>query len=491
MHTPPAPACPPATPPGHAPGGSLGIVRGTALYIAAVLGTGILVLPGLTASVAGPGSILAVAAVFVLSIPLAGTFAALAARYPDPGGVASYVRRALGNTPARIAGYWFYFGVCVGGPVVGVLGAEYIVAVLGVDRSAVGIVGLAILVPPFIANMFGLRVSGTVQLGLTALLLAVVIGVVSVAFPAADPANFAPLLPHGMAGVGTAISLFLWAFAGWEVGTHIAGEFKNPRTVIPWATGIAVVVVGAAYLLLQIVTVAVLGADAGDGPVPLIALVSAVAPGVGPVAVAVVAGVVVLGVVNVYLGAFGKLGASLGRDGDLPRWLAKGVEDGAVPRRALAVTAALIAVYYALMSAVGFDLGAFILIHTSCMAGIYALGMVAAVKILQRWSPGWWMAVVSSLLTLGLLVLAGPNLAIPAVLALAAVAVALVKRRSARREALREARRVALREAAAPAQPLSGATNNAGTVLAGPTAGTGPAVGAGPTAGVSPDLETT
>lgn len=412
--------------------GSLGLVRGTALYIAAVLGTGILVLPGLTASVAGPGSILAVAAVFLLSIPLAGTFAALAARYPDPGGVASYVRRALGNTPARITGYWFYFGVCVGAPVVGVLGAEYIVAVLGVDRSAVGIVGLAILVPPFIANLFGLRVSGTVQLGLTVLLLAVVIGVVAVSFPAADPANFSPFLPHGLGGVGTAISLFLWAFAGWEAGTHIAGEFKNPRRVIPWATGIAVVVVGIAYLLLQIVTVAVLGADAGDGPVPLITLVSAVAPGVGPIAVAIVAGVVVLGVINVYIGAFGKLGASLGRDGDLPRWLAKGVEDGAVPRRALTVTAVLTALYFVVMAAVGFNLTAFILVHTSCTAAIYAFGMIAAVRILDRWSIGWWMAVVASVLTAGMLVLAGPNLAIPAGLAVAALAVALVKRRLAR-----------------------------------------------------------
>jgi amino acid efflux transporter len=85
--------------------GSLGLVQGTALYIASVLGTGILVLPGLAAAAAGPASIVAVAAVLVLSIPLAGTFAALASRYPDPGGVASYVRRTLGDTAARMTGY--------------------------------------------------------------------------------------------------------------------------------------------------------------------------------------------------------------------------------------------------------------------------------------------------------------------------------------------------------------------------------------------------
>ncbi|MET0725826.1 MAG: amino acid permease [Leifsonia sp.] len=408
--------------------GSLGLARGTALYVASVLGTGILVLPGLAASVAGPASIVAVVAVFLLSIPLAGTFAALASRYPDPGGVASYARRALGNTWARMAGYWFYFGVCVGAPVLGVLGAEYAVAALGADRGAVIWVALGILVPPFVVNFFGLRVSGALQLVLTALLLVVVIGVVALSFPQADARNFEPFLPHGIAGIGTAISLFLWAFAGWEVGTHIAGEFRNPRRVIPIATAIAVVVVGAAYLTLQFVTVAVLGTRAGDSAVPLLDLVAESAPGYGPFVVAVIAAVVVVGVANAYIAAFGKLGASLGRDGDLPRWFAKGVEDGGVPRRSLSLTALLFGTYFALMVAQGFELTGFILVHTSCMAAIYAIGMIAAVRLLRTWSLGWWMAVVSSVLTIGLLVLAGPNLLIPAVLALAAVVVGLIKR---------------------------------------------------------------
>src|SRR5690606_27027592 len=123
--------------------GRLGIVQGTALYVASVLGTGLLVLPGLAADAAGPASVVAVLAVSALSIPLAGAFAALAARYPDAGGVASYVRRALGATAARMTGYWFYFGVCAGAPVVGVLGAEYVAAVAGIDRAGVPILAVA------------------------------------------------------------------------------------------------------------------------------------------------------------------------------------------------------------------------------------------------------------------------------------------------------------------------------------------------------------
>jgi amino acid efflux transporter len=418
------------SPRAHVP--TVGLLQGSALYIAAVLGTGILVLPALAAAKAGPASVLAVLAVLLLSIPLAGTFAALAARYPDAGGVATFVRLALGPTAARMAGYWFFFGVTVGIPVVAVLGASYIVAIFGGPPWAVVTVALLILVPPFVSNTYGLRVSGAVQLWFTGALVVIVVGVVAVSAPASRPENFTPFLPNGWGGVGAAVSLFVWAFAGWEAVTHLAGEFKNPRRTIPLATAIAIAAVGVAYLALQLVTVAVLGTTAGDSPVPLLDLVATTAPGIGPASVAAVATVVSLGVLNTYLGAFAKLGASLGRDGDLPRWFAAGAETGGIPRRSLAVVAVLALVYLAALIGEGLDLTPFILIHTSCMISVYALGMLAAVRLLERWSLGWWLAVVSCVLVAGLLVLAGVNLAIAAGLALAALVVTLVQRRRSR-----------------------------------------------------------
>ena len=315
--------------------GRIGLATASALYIAAVLGTGVLVLPGLAADAAGPASVLAVAVVLVLSIPLAGTFAALAARYPDAGGVATFVRLALGPTAARAAGYWFFFGVNFGVPVLAALGGNYLVAALGLDAAWVTPIGFGFVILPIILNFFGLRVSGRVQLGFSALLVIVVVGVVASAVPAVRVTHFTPFLPHGWTGVALAISLFVWAFAGWEAVTHIAGEFRNPRRTIPLATAIAVAVVGLAYLALQFVTVGVVGTNRTASAVPLIDLVSATLPGVGPVVVAVIAAVVIIGVSNAYLPAFANLGASLGRDGDLPAWFGRGAEPGAVPRRAL------------------------------------------------------------------------------------------------------------------------------------------------------------
>lgn len=416
------------------PRGGLGIGQGTALYIASVLGTGLLVLPGLAADAAGPASIVSVLAVIVLAVPLAGTFAALAARYPDPGGVASYVRRALGATAARATGYWFYFGVAAGFPVLAILGAEYLTATLHLDRAAVPFLVFAILVPPFAVNLMGVRVAGWVQFVLTGLLVGIVVFVVAAAFPAVEASRFEPFLPHGWAGVGTAISLFVWAFAGWEVGTHISGEFRDPRRSIPIATAIALVVTGIAYLLLQVVTVGVMGADAGAGAVPLLSLAEAVAPGVGPTAVGAVAAIVALGVMNSYLAAFGKLGASLAANGDLPRALAPGAEAGGVPRRALLLTFGIAVVYCTIALATGGDLQTFILVHTSNMVSIYAAGMIAATLILPRYTVGWFLAVGAAVLSIGLMVLAGANLLPAAVLAVAAVAVTGWRRVRARRD---------------------------------------------------------
>jgi amino acid efflux transporter len=414
--------------PAHPGTGRLGLPTASALYVAAVLGTGILLLPGFAAAAAGPGSVIGVGVVLVLSIPLAGAFAALAARHPDSGGVATFVRLALGPTAARAAGYWFLFGAGMGAPVVAVLGGSYLTAVTGIDPAWVPLIGLPFLLVPIVLAVFGLRFSGRVQLVLTALLLAVVVLVVASALPHARPHPFTPLLPHGWAGVGVVISLFVWAFAGWEAVTHLAAEFRRPHRVIPLATAIAVAVVGVSYLALQVATVVVMPARSAPSTVPLLDLTARTLPGVGPAIVAAIAVIVVLGVLNAYVPAMANLAASLGRDGHLPRWFARGAEAGAVPRRGVALVAVVCLGYTAAYFLLRIDLQVLVLVQTSSLVAVYLAGMVAAVRLLPRWTPGWWMACAGVVLTAGLAVLAGWHLVAPAALALVAAAVTIARR---------------------------------------------------------------
>lgn len=414
--------------------GRLGVAGGTALYVAAVLGTGILVLPALAAAAAGPGAILAVAALALISVPLAATFAALARRHPDAGGVATFARRAFGPTSARIVSYWFFFGTPIGAPIAALMTARYVVAVIGGDTVQTVLIAIALMVVPVAVTAFGVRFAASVQLVLSGALVAVLIFVLAAAAPHGSAQNLQPLLPHGWSGVGLAMSLYIWAFAGWEAVAGIGGEFRNPRRDIPRATALALVIVSVAYLAIQTVTVAVLGGAASTSAVPLLDLVEAATGSGGGVVVAVIAAIVVTGVFNAYLAAFSKLGAAMGRDGDLPAWFGRGAENGAVARRGLLLSALVMALYSVVVLASG-DLQPFILVHTSIAAAVYGLGVASAIVLLPRWSPGWWMAVLSCIFAAGLLLLAGWHLVFPAGIAVIAVVVGAFARRRRRNTA--------------------------------------------------------
>ena len=75
---------------------SLTTSRGAALYIGAILGPGLLLLPGLAAAEAGPASILAWLALLGLSGLFAAVFSALGRQVPSAGGVMGYVTAGLG-----------------------------------------------------------------------------------------------------------------------------------------------------------------------------------------------------------------------------------------------------------------------------------------------------------------------------------------------------------------------------------------------------------
>src|SRR3954451_22251275 len=104
----------------------LSLGQGTALFVGAVLGPGVLALPRLAAAAAGPASIVTWAVLLVLSVPVALTFAALGARYPDNGGVATFAGSAFGRHAAATVGWWFFLALPIGVPAGAWIGGEYV-----------------------------------------------------------------------------------------------------------------------------------------------------------------------------------------------------------------------------------------------------------------------------------------------------------------------------------------------------------------------------
>jgi amino acid efflux transporter len=400
----------------------LTVVQGAALSIGAVLGTGVISLPALAAEVAGPASLLAWLALVALSVPLAATFAALGARYPDSGGVSTYARLAFGRRAAAVIGWCFYVAVPVGAPAAAMFAGRYVADVLGGgSRTALAVAAVVTLIVAT-ANFFGLRVSGRLQLGLASVLVLLLVVATVAALPYADVANLRPFTPHGWSAIGSAAALLVWAFAGWEAVSSLAGDYRRPRRDLPRATAVAIVVVGVLYLAVATTSILVLGSAAGTSPAPLADLLALGIGGPVRMVTAMVAVLLTIGAMNAYFAGAAKLGAALGRDKALPRWFAEGSAAGEVPRRSLIVVSVLALVSLAAVGVLDLDIEVPVLLTTGSFCLVYLVGTAAAVRLLPRHSWARRSAVVALLSTGALLELTGVYLVWALAIAVAAVA---------------------------------------------------------------------
>jgi amino acid efflux transporter len=132
-----------------------------------------------------------------------------------------------------------------------------------------------------------------------------------------------------------------------------------------------------------------------------------------------VAVLLTVGAMNAYYAGGSRLGAALARDGALPRWLARGGDAGAVPRRSIVLVT--VSSLLSLGAAVVLDLGLtpLMLLATGCFTLVYVLGTASALRLLPRGTLGWWTAVVAFGSVTALLVVNGVH-------ALWAVGVALL-----------------------------------------------------------------
>jgi amino acid efflux transporter len=387
---------------------NLGVIRGGALYVGALIGPGLLLVPALAVQAAGAASIVAWGALLVLSAPLAVTFAALGVRHPVAGGVSAYVREGLGDDAAAVTGGWFLAAVALGAPAVSLIGGYYVADLTGSGTPVAAAVGLAMFAAVLAANLFGVRVSSGFQLALSSVLIVVVAVAVAVALPSHGGDNWTPFAPHGWWAIGTSANILVWLFVGWEAVAQLAGEFRRPGTDLPRAAALAFGVVTVLYVGVAVATI---GVTAGThSRVPLADLVSVGFGRSGRDATAVLAVALTMGTMNVYLAGTAKLTAALAAEGALPLWLA-GDRERSIPRRPLLVYAPVVfAVIAIVLAGVGttFEL---IRATSACFIAVYAVALLSAVRILD--GPVRAAAAVSLVLSGVVAVFSAAYLAVP------------------------------------------------------------------------------
>lgn len=387
----------------------IGAVRGTALFVAAIIGPGILTLPALAASEAGPASLIPLGLLLVISAPIAFTFAALHRVIPDAQGIAGYAEAAFGRFAGRLVSAWFLYGVPIGVPALGLIGGHYVAEAFGGGKVTTTLTAVVICAIAIVATIVHRAGNGPVTLILTIVLVALIVAAAIVAAPHANPQNLTPFAPHGLPAVIASTLLLTWVLTGWEAVTNFTGVLRDPAKTLPRVTAITLIIVAVLYACVALPEILVLGGNAGGTQAPVAAMLKLAVGPAGAIVAAVIAVVVALGNSLAYVGSLAELGAVR----------AKSVHPGVRIGRGRALLIPIVIIALGLVAVTVFPLGTETLV--SICAGsqvpVYVLGLAAAVRLLPRFTVRWWFAVLSTAAVAVLLVPAGKYLAVPAAIA--------------------------------------------------------------------------
>jgi amino acid efflux transporter len=397
-----------------------------ALYVSSVLGSGILVLPGLTARLAGPGALIAWVLLAAASLPFALTFSILSARRPESGGVYAFAREAFGLPVARVTGWLFALWSITGVPAVALIAASYLGYAFPLSRAETYLLGFSIVLCAAVVNYLGISFSSRVQLVVIGSIVALLAVVVTVSAPRIHAAEFHPFLPDGLAAVGTAGALIFWSFLGYENVSNVADEFEDPKRDFRRSVYVSVLIVGLLYFAVAFVTVGTGAYRSGGGVAPFAAILGNVVGPYGAAATAVLAAVIVFAVVNAYTTGMSRVMYATARDGGFPLVLSRLDPRTRVPHVALlalfgGASAVFIGYYLA-----GVDLTLALLVPSGTAILVYVIGSSAGLRIFTSEGLTARGPMVLAGISLGTSLLVLPFVGWPLTVSFAAIGVALV-----------------------------------------------------------------
>lgn len=339
-----------------------------------LLGTGVFILPQLTIGTAGHLALWTWALLTVAMLPLAWVFAELGRRFPSAAGPAFFVQTAFGQRSGYVIGLMFLCVVPLGAPAALMLTFEFFKPLINLSPNQALFGQLAAFVLLFVANWWGLQLSGRVQLALIIAIVAVVV-LLLVAF-AVEPIQADPTISAGTsAGMLSAMGLAIWSFLGIEAITHLSAEFRDPKRDFVPAVLVGTVLVGLIYLACTYLSMI-----APHAPLAIVGTYEQLLGSSGRWVIAILGIASGLATVNVYFASVSRLAWSLSQQGVLPSFMQK-LNRHQVPSRALLVILLLCSVILVLahFSHQHFDLmvrwvnGVFVLIYLASMLAAWRL----------------------------------------------------------------------------------------------------------------------
>ncbi len=239
-----------------------------------IVGSGIFGLPGIAAAMLGPAAVLAYLVCAVLVTLIGLCLAEAGSRVSHAGGLYAYATEAFGPVVGGIAGtlLWVANSVVTSAAVANLLVNTIALAFpafgTGVWRAVALVALYAVLA---VVNIRGARAGARLSISLAVVKIAPLILLVVAGAFAVRMENLQWVGVPAVSQVGQTAVLLFFAFIGVEGALNVSGEVSNPARTVPRAIFLALTLVVALYIGLQVVAQGVLGAGLPDAPAPLVA----------------------------------------------------------------------------------------------------------------------------------------------------------------------------------------------------------------------------
>ncbi len=239
----------------------LGVWGAASIGIGAIIGTGIFVLLGVAAGLAGPSVIFSFIIAGFTALLTGLSSAELSSFITEEGGSYIYTHKAFGKFPGFVIGWMKSFDYIVGSSAVSIGFASYFTYFLSIPPLQSTIITVASVWPIIltILNLKGIReASGTnnglVFLKVSALVIFIFVGAYYL-FYHPNLSNYQPFFPNGINGMLSGAAIIFFAFIGFNTVTMVAEEVKDPEKSVPRAVLLSFAVCTLLYIGVSLVAV--------------------------------------------------------------------------------------------------------------------------------------------------------------------------------------------------------------------------------------------
>lgn len=240
---------------------SLGLWTAAGIGIGAIIGTGIFVLIGVAAGLAGPSVILSFLVAGFVALLSGLSAAELSSFITEAGASYIYTTKAFGAFPGFIVGWMKSFDYIVGASAVSLGFAAYLTYFIGIPPLNATLVAIGTIWPLFLMllNLKGMKeASGAnnvlVVLKVSALVLFIVVGGYYILLHG-DYSNYTPFFPNGIKGMLSGASIIFFAFIGFNTVAMVAEEVKDPERNVHRAIILSFAICTLLYIGVAIVAV--------------------------------------------------------------------------------------------------------------------------------------------------------------------------------------------------------------------------------------------